>query len=173
MQARTPYKRPLAALKNTAMAWLSAVISVDLNSLGQSNTVVGPVEDAVVHSDEDVSQDPEVCRAVLEAAHAGSLAILHLSQRRQMGKMWVSSFGWVALEARVHLSWRSQSQESHWRKQKEMEAGFGAMVPPYLLSVSQGRHGILNTTNDKDNVRHGKDVAAVHTVLQRAEERGS
>ena len=52
-------------------------------------------------------------------------------------------------------------------------AGFGAMVPPYLLGVSQGRHGILNATDDKDNVRHGKDMAAVRTVLQWAEERGS
>lgn len=98
------------------MLWLSAVISVDLNSLGQSDTVVGPVEDAVVDSDEDISQDPEICRAILEAAHAGSLVILHLSQRRQMGKMWISSFCWVALEALDRLSWRSQSHESHWKK---------------------------------------------------------
>lgn len=100
MQARTPYTRPHAALKNTVMVWLSAVISVDLNSLGQSDTVVGPVKDAVVHSDEDISQDPEVCRAILEAAHAGSLVILHLSQRRQMGKRWLSSF-FVGLLSRL------------------------------------------------------------------------
>lgn len=53
-----------------------------------------------------------------------------------------------------------------------METGFVAMVHPYLLSVSQGRHRILNATDDKDDIRHGKDMAAVHTVLQRAEQRG-
>lgn len=49
---------------------------VDLNSLGQPNTVVGPVKDAVVHPDEDISQDPEVPRGVLEAAHAKFLVVL-------------------------------------------------------------------------------------------------
>lgn len=64
----------------------STGIVVDLESLGQPNTVVGPVKDAVVHPDEDVSQDPEVPRGVLEAAHARSLVVLHWSMKRQLGK---------------------------------------------------------------------------------------
>lgn len=62
-------------------------IVVYLNSLGQSNMVVGPVKDAVVHPDEDISQDPEVPRGVLEAADARALVVLHLSKERVMGEM--------------------------------------------------------------------------------------
>lgn len=93
-----------------------------LNSLGQSNTVVGPVKDAVVHSDEDISQDPEVRRGVLETTDTCFFIVLHLSKRRQRGKMWVSAFRQVVLEGHGHASavphrnGRGQSDESHWRK---------------------------------------------------------
>jgi len=77
---------------------------VDLNSLGQSNAVVGPVKDAVVHPDEDISQDPEVPRRVLEAAHARSLVVLHLRKKRQMVKCGLALL-WRPMANDPHLPW--------------------------------------------------------------------
>lgn len=85
----------------------------------------------------------------------------------------------AALEAHGHPcpvsqgNGRSQGGQSHWREQKELERGSCSqeqLVPTHLLGVGQGRHGVLDPVDDKDDIGHGRDGAAVHTVLQEQRE---
>lgn len=46
-----------------------------LNSLGQPDHVVAPVEDGIVLPDEDITQDPELVAASTEASRAARASL--------------------------------------------------------------------------------------------------
>ena len=53
--------------------FLGKEVSGRLSSLGQTDHVLGPVEDGIVLSDEDITQDPQ---AASSASKAGTAAIV-------------------------------------------------------------------------------------------------
>lgn len=73
--------------------------------LGQPHLVVGPVEDDVIFSDKDISQDPELAllRGHIHALQSQSAVPITLLQGQGMG--WSPAVGSLPVSPQTHSQW--------------------------------------------------------------------